>query len=145
MFLRWPTGRPGRALIFFFSSRRRHTRLVSDWSSDVCSSDLEPSRGAERASGLGAVRRGPGRGRRPGGARRAATGPLTGCGVNRVVLVDPAGDIGQVAAALGTTAGPRPKLSPDRHLWLAPPQARGRAAAAVARRQAVTAAGADGG
>ena len=27
--------------IFFFSSRRRHTRLVSDWSSDVCSSDLE--------------------------------------------------------------------------------------------------------
>jgi len=27
-------------LMFFFSSRRRHTRLVSDWSSDVCSSDL---------------------------------------------------------------------------------------------------------
>src|SRR5438046_9068499 len=26
--------------IFFFSSRRRHTILVSDWSSDVCSSDL---------------------------------------------------------------------------------------------------------
>src|SRR5258706_3298597 len=25
---------------FLFSSRRRHTRLVSDWSSDVCSSDL---------------------------------------------------------------------------------------------------------
>src|SRR5262249_6198326 len=29
-----------RCWIFFFSSRRRHTRLVSDWSSDVCSSDL---------------------------------------------------------------------------------------------------------
>src|SRR2546426_1157322 len=28
---------------FFFSSRRRHTRLQGDWSSDVCSSDL-PSR-----------------------------------------------------------------------------------------------------
>src|SRR5437016_6548188 len=28
---------------FFFSSRRRHTRLVSDWSSDVCSSDLSAS------------------------------------------------------------------------------------------------------
>src|SRR5437016_7057992 len=28
---------------FFFSSRRRHTRLVSDWSSDVCSSDLHAS------------------------------------------------------------------------------------------------------
>src|SRR5256885_8372214 len=27
--------------LFFFSSRRRHTRLQGDWSSDVCSSDLE--------------------------------------------------------------------------------------------------------
>src|SRR5262245_64191067 len=27
---------------FFFSSRRRHTRCLSDWSSDVCSSDLGP-------------------------------------------------------------------------------------------------------
>src|SRR2546426_9874999 len=26
---------------FFFSSRRRHTRLQGDWSSDVCSSDLD--------------------------------------------------------------------------------------------------------
>src|SRR6267143_3426551 len=26
--------------IFFFSSRRRHTRWNCDWSSDVCSSDL---------------------------------------------------------------------------------------------------------
>src|SRR5690349_24493966 len=26
---------------FFFSSRRRHTRSLRDWSSDVCSSDLE--------------------------------------------------------------------------------------------------------
>src|SRR2546429_1640539 len=28
-------------VIFFFSSRRRHTRCSRDWSSDVCSSDLE--------------------------------------------------------------------------------------------------------
>src|SRR6266850_4431639 len=28
---------------FFFSSRRRHTRLQGDWSSDVCSSDLDLS------------------------------------------------------------------------------------------------------
>src|SRR5437763_10929785 len=27
-------------LLFFFSSRRRHTRYIGDWSSDVCSSDL---------------------------------------------------------------------------------------------------------
>src|SRR5437868_10063004 len=28
---------------FFFSSRRRHTRSKRDWSSDVCSSDLDPA------------------------------------------------------------------------------------------------------
>src|SRR6267143_5413638 len=28
-------------MFFFFSSRRRHTRWNCDWSSDVCSSDLE--------------------------------------------------------------------------------------------------------
>src|SRR5262245_53848710 len=27
---------------FFFSGRRRHTMCLSDWSSDVCSSDLDP-------------------------------------------------------------------------------------------------------
>src|SRR5438132_8727892 len=27
-------------VLFFFSSRRRHTRSLCDWSSDVCSSDL---------------------------------------------------------------------------------------------------------
>src|SRR5438034_6563776 len=32
-----------RLLFFFFSSRRRHTRSLCDWSSDVCSSDLYPS------------------------------------------------------------------------------------------------------
>src|SRR2546427_1441669 len=30
-------------IIFFFSSRRRHTRFDCDWSSDVCSSDLNSS------------------------------------------------------------------------------------------------------
>src|SRR5256885_11622133 len=33
-------------LLFFFSSRRRHTRLQGDWSSDVCSSDLRILRDA---------------------------------------------------------------------------------------------------
>src|SRR5690606_41146552 len=28
------------SFVFFFSSRRRHTRFSRDWSSDVCSSDL---------------------------------------------------------------------------------------------------------
>src|SRR2546427_780994 len=30
------------SVVFFFSSRRRHTRFDCDWSSDVCSSDLLP-------------------------------------------------------------------------------------------------------
>src|SRR5579863_2570220 len=29
-----------KLFVFFFSSRRRHTRWTGDWSSDVCSSDL---------------------------------------------------------------------------------------------------------
>src|SRR5438093_10857822 len=50
---------------FFFSSRRRHTRLVSDWSSDVCSSDLSAaSRLDARAVALDRVK----------AARRAVAG-----------------------------------------------------------------------
>src|SRR3989475_8272834 len=39
--------------VFFFSSRRRHTRFDCDWSSDVCSSDLphSPRPGQERPRG----------------------------------------------------------------------------------------------
>src|SRR5438045_2016737 len=37
---------------FFFSSRRRHTRCLSDWSSDVCSSDLRFRREAKNAASL---------------------------------------------------------------------------------------------
>src|SRR5262245_63625219 len=37
---------------FFFSSRRRHTRCLSDWSSDVCSSDLRRFRCARYRSRL---------------------------------------------------------------------------------------------
>src|SRR5256885_2955022 len=53
----WRHGRLARSYIcvgggwsvFFFSSRRRHTRLQGDWSSDVCSSDLR-RRGGRLAS-----------------------------------------------------------------------------------------------
>src|SRR5256885_13418465 len=43
---------------FFFSSRRRHTRLQGDWSSDVCSSDLMLNVELVRADGnfLGQLR-----------------------------------------------------------------------------------------
>src|SRR5688572_3759914 len=36
---------------FFFSSRRRHTRFDCDWSSDVCSSDLDGPRGTPTVEG----------------------------------------------------------------------------------------------
>src|SRR6266508_6209569 len=35
------------SIFFFFSSRRRHTRWPRDWSSDVCSSDLEEDAGED--------------------------------------------------------------------------------------------------
>src|SRR5438045_6069753 len=37
--------------LLFFSSRRRHTRCLSDWSSDVCSSDLEDTRLPDAVAG----------------------------------------------------------------------------------------------
>src|SRR5256885_2474662 len=41
--------------MFFFSSRRRHTRLQGDWSSDVCSSDLSGPAEAMATHGAGAL------------------------------------------------------------------------------------------
>src|SRR5436853_5046429 len=43
-----------RVVLFFFSSRRRHTRCLSDWSSDVCSSDLTGKTGTPSAVTAGA-------------------------------------------------------------------------------------------
>src|SRR5690606_26217359 len=39
-------------VFFFFSSRRRHTRFSRDWSSDVCSSDLDSSYRVDRGMAL---------------------------------------------------------------------------------------------
>src|SRR3989475_12058126 len=41
----------GLSTVFFFSSRRRHTRFDCDWSSDVCSSDLLPGRRGQLPAG----------------------------------------------------------------------------------------------
>src|SRR5256885_15247096 len=58
-------------LFFFFSSRRRHTRLQGDWSSDVCSSDLSSARtmAADGQGSLSPALRGSPR-NRPRGATR---------------------------------------------------------------------------
>src|SRR5205807_6183596 len=62
---------------FFFSSRRRHTRLQGDWSSDVCSSDLG---GRVQVGGLGGHHRVGGAFLVRGVLRRAlgGVGPLLG-------------------------------------------------------------------
>src|SRR5437763_7141558 len=38
---------------FFFSSRRRHTRYIGDWNSDVCSSDLKFRASADESISCG--------------------------------------------------------------------------------------------
>src|SRR5205807_4788667 len=43
------------AFVFFFSSRRRHTRLQGDWSSDECSSDLDQRAGGRIEAAYNAV------------------------------------------------------------------------------------------
>src|SRR5439155_9188189 len=40
-------------VLFFFSSRRRHTRWPRDWSSDVCSSDLDDRDAGDEVVSLG--------------------------------------------------------------------------------------------
>src|SRR5690606_24058065 len=46
------------ACIFFFSSRRRHTSFSRDWSSDVCSSDLDIEMAYTLADGVEYIRAG---------------------------------------------------------------------------------------
>src|SRR5260370_19094199 len=41
--------------VFFFSSRRRHTRFKCDWSSDVCSSDLLKSTAKDPSAAVDSV------------------------------------------------------------------------------------------
>src|SRR5260221_5496064 len=77
--IQWAGGIPGiwltglYSFFFFFSSRRRHTRSLCDWSSDVCSSDLR-SGAAETA-------------RWPKQSRRF--GPLRDCFGHRAVSAAP--------------------------------------------------------
>src|SRR5205814_4924328 len=54
------------SVYFFFSSRRRHTRCLSDWSSDVCSSDLQNSESEQKHSAGGRTFAGGNHGRREG-------------------------------------------------------------------------------
>src|SRR5260221_179164 len=67
---------------FFFSSRRRHTRSLCDWSSDVCSSDLS---GARHGDGRQALARTPALFTRHGSQPPVGLGPGVGGGGRRMV------------------------------------------------------------
>src|SRR5205807_6321006 len=79
---------------FFFSSRRRHTRLQGDWSSDVCSSDLAE----QELVGLAQVGRQPSGVQVEKGGDRLEAGLARGLGqppgveVRLPALVAPVGD-----------------------------------------------------
>src|SRR5699024_11743759 len=72
------------SLFFFFASRRRHTRSKRDWSSDVCSSDLQPGKGGLRHFQDGPIRLGdearPSAGRREPAVAVQARRALAGSG-----------------------------------------------------------------
>src|SRR5205807_5712489 len=70
--------------VFFFSSRRRHTRLQGDWSSDVCSSDLGCGGSATSASASGACRPSAGAGLTP----RSPSASSHARGYNPVEIAD---------------------------------------------------------
>src|SRR5439155_6105123 len=67
--------------IFFFSSRRRHTRWPRDWSSDVCSSDLAPSVKWEACIGDESGSQEVPDPSRVSGMPSGASGPDVGCGM----------------------------------------------------------------
>src|SRR5207253_6202515 len=70
------------SVFFFFSSRRRHTRWPRDWSSDVCSSDLELGCARVRDLAGGGVELEDGRAQRSDAfvAHDLPRGPLAGIG-----------------------------------------------------------------
>src|SRR6266480_1103461 len=88
--------------LFFFSSRRRHTRLTCDWSSDVCSSDLGEEGRPERRGPAGPPGAGPGPREEARGRRPAPTveGPA------RVLRRGGAGPSGEARRTAGQGEGP---------------------------------------
>src|SRR6266576_4012200 len=92
------------SLFFFFSSRRRHTRSLRDWSSDVCSSDLigqAQSLSGRHADVVHVV---------GGGARNALLCQLTADATGLPVIAGPAeatcfGNVLVQARALGAAPG----------------------------------------
>src|SRR5690606_41140683 len=76
------------SFFFFFSSRRRHTRFSRDWSSDVCSSDLEVGSAEGNSASAAALspRGGAPRGGRPGAEVGRRIGGRNAQGVSATCL-----------------------------------------------------------
>src|SRR2546422_7850869 len=83
-------------IIFFFSSRRRHTRCSRDWSSDVCSSDLEVNASAECLEAVVAVLP---------SMRQATVAPLYGNGGYAVKAAVPREALPEVIPAVKAAGG----------------------------------------
>src|ERR1039457_6427461 len=75
--------------VFFFSSRRRHTRLQGDWSSDVCSSDLIDSYLLKHGMSISQLIFGPD----PNGAKRGFGRIDVTCNERQIKVVDRCGGI----------------------------------------------------
>src|SRR5437762_6318385 len=71
---------------FFFSSRRRHTRYIGDWSSDVCSSDLMGNGPAGVVAALGPQVEGVDEGQRVVVSNNVSCGNCKYCRIGRETL-----------------------------------------------------------
>src|SRR5204862_3453619 len=112
---------------FFFSSRRRHTRSLRDWSSDVCSSDLAVAQRGALGSVSVPV---------PGGVAEHRIAPM-----QRAGCYAPGGRYPLPSSVLMTAVTAR--VAGVRDVWVASPkpQALTLAAAAIAGADGVLAAG----
>src|SRR2546422_4942725 len=105
----------GTNVLFFFSSRRRHTRCSRDWSSDVCSSDLRTDRSPPTGSGTHPARPDPGPARAGPPAVARETRPVPGALPTSWPILDltPAAGRWRVAAIRTSDAKPAFQASPS--------------------------------
>src|SRR5437867_4201103 len=98
--------------VFFFSSRRRHTRSYGDWSSDVCSSDLQDHSTGPIAFTVGDAEMAPANLQLSAASSNPGLVPLGnivfgGSGANRTVTVTPAaGQTGSATITVTVNDGP---------------------------------------
>src|SRR5690606_39428750 len=110
----------------FFSSRRRHTRFSRDWSSDVCSSDLERRLWDEHPDDCGAATPASARYQQyppqpPAKCTASAPRPRPACPTPLTSRAMPSCDPAKAGNYDDTRHGLRPPPSPHRNQPLVPP------------------------